>query len=219
LEQYFEYNAYPSAPDRQALARKTKMSPRQIEVWVCDVRPIRHLLDRWYHQFQNHRRRARLDGVHLKRISSDPLPAIIGLETLQRSFVITKNDSHRSSSSLSVGLPYAFRLAKTYIVIRMSNTLANSMWSVSVPHRPSSSSLHLPQTLWKPFLRRPPHFLCPIAHLVLELLLKGMLKIAPHSLPHAGPGPPLDDHDPRLPYPSTTCPPVFSATFALGAHL
>jgi hypothetical protein len=34
LEKYFEYNAYPSAPDRAALARKSMMTPRQIEVWV-----------------------------------------------------------------------------------------------------------------------------------------------------------------------------------------
>jgi hypothetical protein len=34
LEKYFEYNAYPSAPDRIALARKSMMTPRQIEVWV-----------------------------------------------------------------------------------------------------------------------------------------------------------------------------------------
>jgi hypothetical protein len=34
LEKYFEYNAYPSHPDRAALARKSMMTPRQIEVWV-----------------------------------------------------------------------------------------------------------------------------------------------------------------------------------------
>jgi Homeodomain len=34
LERYFEYNAYPSAPDRLLLARKSMMTPRQIEVWV-----------------------------------------------------------------------------------------------------------------------------------------------------------------------------------------
>lgn len=34
LEKYFEYNAYPSAPDRAVLARKSMMTPRQIEVWV-----------------------------------------------------------------------------------------------------------------------------------------------------------------------------------------
>lgn len=35
LEKYFEYNAYPSALDRVALARKSMMTARQIEVWVC----------------------------------------------------------------------------------------------------------------------------------------------------------------------------------------
>ena len=34
LEKYFEYNAYPSAPDRCVLARKSMMTARQIEVWV-----------------------------------------------------------------------------------------------------------------------------------------------------------------------------------------
>ena len=34
LETYFQYNAYPSVPDRLMLARKTMMKPRQIEVWV-----------------------------------------------------------------------------------------------------------------------------------------------------------------------------------------
>jgi hypothetical protein len=34
LEQYFEYNAYPSARDRELLARKSSMTARQIEVWV-----------------------------------------------------------------------------------------------------------------------------------------------------------------------------------------
>jgi hypothetical protein len=34
LEKYFEYNSYPSGPDRLMLARKSMMTPRQIEVWV-----------------------------------------------------------------------------------------------------------------------------------------------------------------------------------------
>jgi len=34
LELYFEQNAYPSAPDRKLLARKSMMTMRQIEVWV-----------------------------------------------------------------------------------------------------------------------------------------------------------------------------------------
>ena len=34
LEKYFEYNSYPSGPDRLMLARKSMMTIRQIEVWV-----------------------------------------------------------------------------------------------------------------------------------------------------------------------------------------
>ncbi|KAF5311897.1 hypothetical protein D9619_002863 [Psilocybe cf. subviscida] len=52
LESYFAYNAYPLLPDRLLLARKSMMTPRQIEVW-----------------FQNHRNRAKKDGVTLRRIS------------------------------------------------------------------------------------------------------------------------------------------------------
>ena len=35
LGKYFEYNAYPSAADRALMARKSMMTTRQIEVWVC----------------------------------------------------------------------------------------------------------------------------------------------------------------------------------------
>ncbi|TEB28191.1 hypothetical protein FA13DRAFT_1690822 [Coprinellus micaceus] len=59
LKQYFEHNAYPSARDRELLARKSSMFPRQIEVW-----------------FQNHRRRALREGRSLKHISTYPLPPI-----------------------------------------------------------------------------------------------------------------------------------------------
>ncbi len=34
LEEFFASNAYPSAKERAKLARKSKMTPRQIEVWV-----------------------------------------------------------------------------------------------------------------------------------------------------------------------------------------
>ncbi|KAG6899021.1 hypothetical protein C0993_001723 [Termitomyces sp. T159_Od127] len=33
LDKYFEFNAYPSAPDKMMLARKSGMTARQIEVW------------------------------------------------------------------------------------------------------------------------------------------------------------------------------------------
>ncbi|KIJ94115.1 hypothetical protein K443DRAFT_111002, partial [Laccaria amethystina LaAM-08-1] len=68
LEKYFEYNAYPSAPDRLLLARKSMMTSRQIEVW-----------------FQNHRTRARKDGLPLRKLTSHPLPINVSLETLERS--------------------------------------------------------------------------------------------------------------------------------------
>ena len=35
LDEFFEQNAYPSASERLMLAEQTKMTPRQIEVWVC----------------------------------------------------------------------------------------------------------------------------------------------------------------------------------------
>nr|AOC97527.1 HD2 protein [Volvariella volvacea] len=51
LEKYFQQNAYPSAADRVALAKRSSMTPRQIEVW-----------------FQNHRNRARKEGKALRRM-------------------------------------------------------------------------------------------------------------------------------------------------------
>ncbi|KAG5650511.1 hypothetical protein H0H81_011989 [Sphagnurus paluster] len=67
LEKYFEYNAYPSAADRAVLARKSMMTPRQIEVW-----------------FQNHRNRARKEGKPLRKLTEDPLPLEISLKSLER---------------------------------------------------------------------------------------------------------------------------------------
>nr|CAA56132.1 A mating type protein [Coprinopsis cinerea] len=67
LEKYFEYNAYPSARDREWLARKTMMSVRQIEVW-----------------FQNHRRRARKEGIHFERLPMDRVPVELSLESLEK---------------------------------------------------------------------------------------------------------------------------------------
>nr|AEX07899.1 HD2 homeodomain mating-type protein [Volvariella volvacea] len=52
LEKYFESNAYPSAADRAVLARKSDMTPRQIEVW-----------------FQNHRTRAKKEGRRLRKLA------------------------------------------------------------------------------------------------------------------------------------------------------
>ncbi|KAG5353673.1 hypothetical protein C0989_003810 [Termitomyces sp. Mn162] len=66
LEKYFEYNAYPSAPDRVVLARKCMMTPRQIEVW-----------------FQNHRNRAKKERRVLRRLTIDKLPVDLSLQSLE----------------------------------------------------------------------------------------------------------------------------------------
>ncbi|KAF8078874.1 hypothetical protein FPV67DRAFT_1466729 [Lyophyllum atratum] len=67
LETYFNYNAYPSALDRATLARKSMMTPRQIEVW-----------------FQNHRNRAKKEGRKLKKLTMDPLPLELSLKPLEK---------------------------------------------------------------------------------------------------------------------------------------
>ncbi|KAJ8481203.1 hypothetical protein ONZ45_g15388 [Pleurotus djamor] len=82
LEKYFEYNAYPSAADRALMARKSLMTPRQIEVW-----------------FQNHRNRARKEGKCLPRLHpSDKLPdlRLAGLEEKMSDFI--KSDPEKSGS-------------------------------------------------------------------------------------------------------------------------
>ncbi|KAE9400598.1 hypothetical protein BT96DRAFT_919434 [Gymnopus androsaceus JB14] len=50
LQTYFQYDAFPSASDRQIIAERSGMTKRQIEVW-----------------FQNHRRIARQRGLQLKK--------------------------------------------------------------------------------------------------------------------------------------------------------
>ncbi|KAJ7225322.1 hypothetical protein GGX14DRAFT_539451 [Mycena pura] len=67
LQQYFEYNAYPSAADRLEMANKSMMDPRQIEVW-----------------FQNHRRRAKKEGVDIRRLRpGDPAPLELCLKLME----------------------------------------------------------------------------------------------------------------------------------------
>ncbi|KNZ76984.1 Mating-type protein A-alpha Y1 [Termitomyces sp. J132] len=78
LKKYFQYNAYPSAPDKAILARKCMMTPRQIEVW-----------------FQNHRNRAKKDNRPLRRLSKESLPATLSLESLEDSmpfFTVSKHE-------------------------------------------------------------------------------------------------------------------------------
>ncbi|KAG5734129.1 hypothetical protein E4T56_gene1382 [Termitomyces sp. T112] len=86
LDKYFEYNAYPSAPDRAALARKSMMTPRQIEVW-----------------FQNHRNRARKEGKVLRRLNGDSLPPEISLNSVEDKmpfFVIPEHERKLVSESV-----------------------------------------------------------------------------------------------------------------------
>ncbi|KAJ7202552.1 hypothetical protein GGX14DRAFT_653639, partial [Mycena pura] len=67
LQQYFEYNAYPSAADRLEMANKFMMDARQIEVW-----------------FQNHRRRAKQEGVDVRRLRpGDPAPLELCLKLME----------------------------------------------------------------------------------------------------------------------------------------
>ncbi|KAF9535651.1 hypothetical protein CPB83DRAFT_901340 [Crepidotus variabilis] len=65
LEKYFQTNAYPSALERRILAKKSRMTARQIEVW-----------------FQNHRNRSKKDGILLQRPHFGRLP--ICLDDLER---------------------------------------------------------------------------------------------------------------------------------------
>ncbi|KAJ7492440.1 hypothetical protein FB451DRAFT_1078497 [Mycena latifolia] len=67
LQKYFEYNAFPSAADRVAMAKKSMMEPRQIEVW-----------------FQNHRRRAKSEGKAVRKLGpADPPPLELCLQSLE----------------------------------------------------------------------------------------------------------------------------------------
>nr|AKF12275.1 homeodomain 2 mating type protein [Collybia nuda] len=87
LETYFEYNAYPSAPDRASLAKKSMMTTRQIEVW-----------------FQNHRNRAKKEGRALRRLSNDPLSIRISTEISGKRtspFLIPENRDRLSPSITS----------------------------------------------------------------------------------------------------------------------
>ncbi|KAF8640669.1 hypothetical protein AX17_000326 [Amanita inopinata Kibby_2008] len=97
LETYFDHNAYPSAPDRAILAKKTRMTERQIEVW-----------------FQNHRNRAKKEGKHLRRRKSEPHPVPLlqinnaidfNLEEFHRPPTIIETDSSSDDDELILGNP------------------------------------------------------------------------------------------------------------------
>ncbi|KAG6848751.1 hypothetical protein H0H93_014385 [Arthromyces matolae] len=85
LEKYFEFNAYPSAPDRAILARKSMMTPRQIEVW-----------------FQNHRNRAKKEGKPLRRLTHQSLPRKLNLGSIEEkmSYFTLPEPAHQSSEQI-----------------------------------------------------------------------------------------------------------------------
>ncbi|KAG6839538.1 hypothetical protein C0991_001776, partial [Blastosporella zonata] len=87
LEEYFEHNAYPTAPDRARLAKKCMMTPRQIEVW-----------------FQNHRNRARKDGKTLCRYQGEPLELESSFTSLERKMPLFTIPPQERSSANSVTL-------------------------------------------------------------------------------------------------------------------
>ncbi|KAJ7597540.1 hypothetical protein C8J56DRAFT_1021706 [Mycena floridula] len=73
LLEYFKYNAYPALPDRQAMAKRTGMLERQIEVW-----------------FQNRRRRLKSQNPTvplIRRKRTDALPADLNLVEFQKKLV------------------------------------------------------------------------------------------------------------------------------------
>ncbi|TFK30894.1 hypothetical protein FA15DRAFT_662960 [Coprinopsis marcescibilis] len=84
LEKYFEFNAYPSGCDKLKLAKKSMMSPRQIEVW-----------------FQNHRRRSKKEGRPLRRLLSEQLPADLDLGGLASSIPHLVKPTFREITPLS----------------------------------------------------------------------------------------------------------------------
>ncbi|KAJ6621171.1 hypothetical protein B0H10DRAFT_1945545 [Mycena sp. CBHHK59/15] len=71
LLKYFEYNSKPSRVDREEMAKKSMMDRRQIDVW-----------------FQNHRRRARLEGKVLKKLGpADAAPLELCLKSMEEKMV------------------------------------------------------------------------------------------------------------------------------------
>jgi hypothetical protein len=84
LEKYFEYNAYPSVADHAAMAKKSMMEPRQIKVWVgCPIPPLLPHSNS-FSQFQNHRKRAKDEGLSFRRLSAtDPAPLELCLRSME----------------------------------------------------------------------------------------------------------------------------------------
>ncbi|GLB35908.1 putative homeodomain containing protein [Lyophyllum shimeji] len=136
LEKYFEYNAYPSAIDRSVLAKKSMMTPRQIEVW-----------------FQNHRSRARKDGRPLRKLTENPLPVEISLKSLERKMPFFTIPEHERKST-------AKRQSRKYVSSDAENlpsitppwchpTPAGFLSPVSPPH--AFPALYPPRCDYDPF--------------------------------------------------------------------
>ncbi|KAF8216029.1 hypothetical protein K438DRAFT_1799954 [Mycena galopus ATCC 62051] len=67
LEKYFEYNAYPSSADQAAMAKKSRMEQRQIDVW-----------------FQNRRARTKKEGGSVRRLHAlDSAPLDLCLKSME----------------------------------------------------------------------------------------------------------------------------------------
>ncbi|KAJ3753106.1 hypothetical protein EV360DRAFT_88092 [Lentinula raphanica] len=87
LEAYFTYDPYPSVKDRQTIASRTGMATRQIEVW-----------------FQNHRKRAREQGIVLPdKRSSGGFGNFSGEK--ERMLDLFNNKSTPASASASTSTP------------------------------------------------------------------------------------------------------------------
>ncbi|KAJ8516112.1 hypothetical protein ONZ45_g6531 [Pleurotus djamor] len=128
LEKYFEFNAYPSAADRILMAKKSMMTPRQIEVW-----------------FQNHRNRARKEGKCLPRLHpSDKLPdlGLAGLEESMSDFI--KSEPEKSNSDGSDSEDTEPRNQGEELHIKKATVLPNALEPLSSTHAFPSAYLAPP---------------------------------------------------------------------------
>lgn len=146
LEKYFEKNAYPSSKDRLLLAQKSGMTPRQIEVWVCETltNDFAILMSA---QFQNHRRRAKHDGKILKRwTSAHPVCLDLAVNTINRPNVMQKGDNSIRGNSVKFEVPHredvstlisAFRVKILILFLKLKQSTAfttNILESPAPPH-------------------------------------------------------------------------------------
>ncbi|KAJ3769532.1 hypothetical protein FB446DRAFT_847646 [Lentinula raphanica] len=128
LEAYFTYDPYPSVKDRQTIASRTGMATRQIEVW-----------------FQNHRKRAREQGIVLpdKRSSggfsdfSGEKERMLDLFSAKPTPATTTTPSASTSSSSSFSFTSSPSPASTSFTPSPTPTPSFS-FSFSSPPAPSS---------------------------------------------------------------------------------